>query len=447
MESTTGDERGTFEEVRVVPPGRASIITWVFAGVGVLAIVASVVSEPGSARSAASQVWPPFVLVAGLLLVGLAANQDGLFAAAGERLSRVAPTGPALVAGAALTTAVVTALLNLDTSVAFLTPVLVHVAREHHQSDGPTGTAPGAGTSTAQGGRLLVETESLLLVVSILLANAGSLLLPGSNLTNLIVLGQLHLTGSAFVEHMALPWLGAVVVTGGILTLAARIVMRGTGSQDRVARTPRMPRAQATRTTPATPATTGTTKRVPQTQAVMSAAAILAVIVLMLVLRNPALPVVAIGAVLTIVRLAQQNVEIGRVRAVLGLPILAGLFGVAVGLGTAGRVWSGPSVLLSHLDAAGTAAFAAIASVLVNNLPAASLLASRSPHHPFALLVGLNVGPNLFVTGSLAWFLWWKTSKETGSRPPVGRATRLGLVSVPFAIAVAIAALALTGPT
>ena len=49
---------------------------------------------------------------------------------------------------------------------------------------------------------------------------------------------------------------------------------------------------------------------------------------------------------------------------------------------------------------------AALTGVLVNNLPAASLLAARRPPHPFALLVGLNVGPNLFVTGSLAWILW-----------------------------------------
>ena len=57
-------------------------------------------------------------------------------------------------------------------------------------------------------------------------------------------------------------------------------------------------------------------------------------------------------------------------------------------------------MLLSHLSGSATAGFAALATVVVNNLPAASMLAARTPGHPFQLLVGLNLGPNLCVTGS-----------------------------------------------
>ena len=130
---------------------------------------------------------------------------------------------------------------------------------------------------------------------------------------------------------------------------------------------------------------------------------------------------------------------------VLGLPVLVGLFGLAVALGTLGRSWSGPATLLSHLDAWGTAAVAALTSVLVNNLPAASLLAARQPPHPFALLIGLNVGPNLFVTGSLAWILWLRAARSAGGRPDVGRASLLGLASVPLAMAAAVGVLVLSG--
>ena len=130
---------------------------------------------------------------------------------------------------------------------------------------------------------------------------------------------------------------------------------------------------------------------------------------------------------------------------VLGVPVLVGLFGLAVALGTLGRSWSGPATLLSHLDAWGTAAVAAVTSVLVNNLPAASLLAARQPPHPFALLIGLNVGPNLFVTGSLAWILWWRAATAAGGRPDVRRASLLGLASVPLAIAAAVGVLVLSG--
>ena len=85
------------------------------------------------------------------------------------------------------------------------------------------------------------------------------------------------------------------------------------------------------------------------------------------------------------------------------------------------------------------------ASVLVNNLPAASILAARIPPHPFALLVGLNVGPNLFVTGSLAWILWRRSARAAGARPSLATATRLGLVSAPLAMAAAVAILTVRG--
>jgi arsenical pump membrane protein len=129
----------------------------------------------------------------------------------------------------------------------------------------------------------------------------------------------------------------------------------------------------------------------------------------------------------------------------LGVPVLVALFGTAVALGTLGRTWSGPATLLARLDAPGTAVVAALASVLVNNLPAASLLAARTPPHPYALLLGLDVGPNLFVTGSLAWVLWWRTTRAAGVRPPTTRAVVLGLVSAPLALALGLLALSVTG--
>jgi arsenical pump membrane protein len=128
---------------------------------------------------------------------------------------------------------------------------------------------------------------------------------------------------------------------------------------------------------------------------------------------------------------------------VLGLPVLAGLLGVAIALGTLGRAWTGPTHLLMHLNSWATGALAALMSVLVNNLPAASLLAARVPQHPFPLLVGLNVGPNLFVTGSLAWILWLRAARTAGAEPSIRRASGLGAVAVPLSMACALGALAL----
>ena len=88
---------------------------WSLAGAGLVSLAVAVVLRPAEARSAASQVWPPFVLVAGLILVGLVADDDGLFAAAGDRLARTARSGTAIFGGASVMIGVVTALLNLDT--------------------------------------------------------------------------------------------------------------------------------------------------------------------------------------------------------------------------------------------------------------------------------------------------------------------------------------------
>ncbi|HLG67414.1 MAG TPA: hypothetical protein VKV36_06025, partial [Acidimicrobiales bacterium] len=165
---------------------------------------------------------------------------------------------------------------------------------------------------------------------------------------------------------------------------------------------------------------------------------------LVIALPSPALPVAAVGVAVAGSRLLGGSRRLVDVVRSLGLPVLVGLFGVAVALGVLGRTWSGPATLLSHVDAWGTAAVAAIASVAVNNLPAASLFAARVPPHPFALLVGLNLGPNLFVTGSLAWFLWLRAARAAGSRPSIPRASLLGFVAVPLSVLVALSLLQLT---
>jgi arsenical pump membrane protein len=361
-------------------------------------LLAAVLLAPYEARSAAAQDWPPFVLVSGLLLVGLVADGDGLFAAGGHVLARLSPNGVLLYAGTAVLVVTVTTLLNLDTSVTFLTPVLVYAAR-------------------SRGGR----EEAPLLYACLLLSNAGSLLLPGSNLTNLIVLGHLHLSGRAYFDHMALPALAAAVVTALIVGAAHRRSLRTTSA----------PPAEPER------AVFG-----------VGLVAVVVVTVLVVALRAPALPVAAVGVVAVLLRSWRDRAHGGSARdavRILGLPVLIGLFGLAVALGTLGRSWSGPATVLSHLDAWGTAAVAAVTSVLVNNLPAASLLAARQPPHPFALLIGLNVGPNLFVTGSLAWILWLRAAKTAGGDPDVRRASLLGLASVPLAIAAAVGVLVLSG--
>jgi arsenical pump membrane protein len=92
-----------------------------------------------------------------------------------------------------------------------------------------------------------------------------------------------------------------------------------------------------------------------------------------------------------------------------------------------------------------TAALGAVLANLINNLPAVLVLlplaAPAGPGAVLAVLAGVNIGPNLTYTGSLATLLWRRVLHERGSRPSLGEFTRLGLLTVPAAIVLAVLAL------
>jgi arsenical pump membrane protein len=333
--------------------------------------------------SSAAQTWPPFVLVAGLLLVGGVAGADGLFAAAGGRVAatRLGPRG-LLVALLSLV-AIVTAVLNLDTSVVFMTPVLVHTARRRGLDERP------------------------FLYGSVFMANAASILLPGSNLTNLLVLERAPQAGAAFAARMLPAWLGACAITAAFVTFAFAL---GEGRRE-----------------PAAP---------PPLRPTVGAAATVAAATAVVMLHDPALPVLAIGMLATGLR---------RRRPSLDPRALGVLFALAVGLGTLARVFDGAVGVLASAGPVAAAALGAVASVAVNNLPAAVLLSARPPAHPHALLLGLDIGPNLAVTGSLSALLWLQAGRSVGARASIATYTRLGALLAPLTLAGTLALLHLPG--
>ena len=66
------------------------------------------------------------------------------------------------------------------------------------------------------------------------------------------------------------------------------------------------------------------------------------------------------------------------------------------------------------------------------------LLTARPLPHPDALLLGLDLGPNLAVTGSLSAVLWLQAARAVGARPSITTYTRLGIVLVPLTLAATI---------
>lgn len=340
----------------------------------------------------AGQVWPAFVLVSGLLLVGLTANADRLFLRAGALLERMpGPPAVLLIAGMLLL-ALVTAILNLDTAVVFLTPILITAARRRRVAVAP------------------------FLFSSIFIANASSLYLPGSNLTNLLVLGRHHISGGTFAAQMIVPALVATLVTGaGLLSLFHQKLRH------------------------ARPRTRAREASEPGRSLVALGASLIAA-GLTLTFSNPALPVLATGLAGVAIQLARGRLTLAEIIHGVGPLVLIALFCLSLGLGVLARSWDGPARLLSGAGRWGTAGLGALGAVALNNLPAAVLLSARGLAHPRALLLGLNLGPNLAVSGSLSSYLWFRAAAGVGERPSLLRFSQLGVLLAPAAIILALLA-------
>ena len=342
--------------------------------------------------AAAEQAWPPFVLVTGLLLVGLTAHRDGLFERAGQFVQGLGGPPPVLLAACLLLVAVVTAVLNLDTAVVFLTPVLVQAAR-------------GRG----------IEEEAFL-YGTVFMANASSLYLPGSNLTNLLVLAHQPISGGTFAVRMLVIALAATLATMlGLFVLFRRRLRPTTG---------RAP------------------ERVSGKPLGLGLACVLAAAILTVALHDPAIPVLGVGVALTAIEVARGRLRPREIVRAVGPALLIGLFLLCVALGALARSWSGPAQLLEGAGRWGTTGIGAVASVTINNLPAAVLLSARTVAHPRALLLGLNVGPNLAATGSLSALLWWRVARVLDARPSFLAFSRRGSPLALFAILVALGATA-----
>jgi arsenical pump membrane protein len=204
-------------------------------------------------------------------------------------------------------------------------------------------------------------------------------------------------------------WLVACALTAAFLTLAYRLE---DGAQDE--------------------------RRPPPLRLGLGAAATLGAAALVLALPNAALPVLALGLGATALR---------RLRPRLDLRALALLFALTVGLGTLARVWDGPSQLLESSGQWVTAVIAAVGSLVLNNLPAAVLFSAQPPPHSRALLLGLDLGPNLAVTGSLSAFLWLQAARTVNADASIATYTKLGALLVPLTLAGTLATLALHTPS
>ncbi|MGA2809095.1 MAG: ArsB/NhaD family transporter [Terracidiphilus sp.] len=343
-----------------------------------------------------------------LLALSLLVGKSGFFDWAAIRCARIAQgDAHALFRNAFIAGAIITAVLSLDTTAVMLTPVMLALVK-----------------------RLKVPAAPYV-VLCAFVANVGSLLLPISNLTNLLFADAFHQTFAAFAARMIAPQLVALVTTFAILRWRFRreLPSRFDGES--------LP----------DPASV-----VPNHFFFVVCIAVLAVVLIFYFLAplmglEPYVFAFAASAVLAIAGLLAGRVQ---ARTVLELswdlfPFVIGLFIAVQGLENLGIVgissgWLAemhPGSAEKLLSAAGATAFAAN---IVNNLPAALiarsvLLRSHAPMGAvLAALVGADVGPMITPFGSLATMLVLAFARRDGVEVRAGRLVLLGLWAVPVLV-------------
>ncbi|MGF6305970.1 Na+/H+ antiporter NhaD/arsenite permease-like protein [Bradyrhizobium sp. i1.8.4] len=173
------------------------------------------------------------------------------------------------------------------------------------------------------------------------------------------------------------------------------------------------------------------------------------------------LPTFVCGAVVTAIVLLFGGKSPGSIVRDISwsvLPLVAGLFILVEGLNHTGTLpalaeqLERAAAISPHATAWGAGIVTAIASNLINNLPMGLIAATTthaaqsSPHITGAVLIGVDLGPNLSVTGSLATILWLIALGREGEYVSALRFLRLGICVTPPALILSLLALSLGAP-
>jgi arsenical pump membrane protein len=358
------------------------------------------------ARAEVGRLLPVVGFLAAVLVLAKLCDDDGLFAASGALMARMCRGRPARMLIAVFVVAsLVTAVFSLDATVVLLTPVVF---------------------ATAAGMRVRAKPH---VYACTHLANTASLLLPVSNLTNLLAFTASGLSFARFAALMSLPWVVAIVVEYAVFV---RVFAADLGSPPLVAE----PMSRSS---------------VPVFTLAVVVLTLVGFVVTSSLGASPAWA--AVGGVLVLgirARLRHRTTVRALVSAASPLFLVFVLaLGVVVravvdnGLGPAvDRLLPNGSSLPALLAVAGCAA---VLANVINNLPAVLALlpvaAASGPGTLLAMLIGVNIGPNLTYVGSLATLLWRRVLHEHDAEPALGEFARLGLLTVPAALIASVVAL------
>ena len=382
---------------------------WAVAGAGLLLLLGLL--SPAEAWSGVARGTDVYLFLTGMMLLSELARQEGLFDwLAAHAAARAKGSATRLFALVFAVGTVVTVFLSNDATAVVLTPAVAAVVK----------TANAA------------EPLPYLLICAFI-ANAASFVLPISNPANLVIYGSHMPPLLQWLPGYALPSALSILATYGVLRWTQRTKLQHAVSTDIAIAT--LPAAGK-----------------------MAAFGILATAIVLLVASaldiQLGLPTFLAGvatALLVLTRSRCGPTEVIRNISWGVLPLVAGLFVLVEALQNTGVTRALADLLqnvVRHsamLAAWWAGVVLAVGCNLVNNLPA-GLLAGRAVElaqvpDPVrrAVLIGVDLGPNLSVTGSLATILWLTALRREGQSVSAWSFLKLGALVMPPALLLAIA--------
>jgi len=382
---------------------------WAVAGAALLVLLGLL--SPGDALAGIEKGTDVYLFLTGMMLLSELAREQGLFDWLAARAARLAKGSPArlftLVFGVGT---VVTAFLSNDATAVVLTPAVAAVVKA-------------------------AEAKEPLpyLFICAFIANAASFVLPISNPANLVIYGSHMPPLLQWLPRYALPSLLSILATYAVLRLTQRKRLRQEVSSE--IKVPELSGAG----------------KMAALGIVGTACVLLASSAFDIQLGLPTFLAGVVTAILVLWRARCGPVSVLKNISWGVLPLVAGLFVLVEALEKTG-VTNDLAGLLhglvqrsATLAAWATAVVLAVGCNLVNNLPA-GLVAGRvveiakvPEHVRAAVLIGVDLGPNLSVTGSLATILWLTALKREGQSVSAWQFLKLGALVMPPALLLAIA--------
>lgn len=391
-------------------PGDIAEAWWACGG-ALLLVLGTLISLP-EAGSAILKGVDVYLFLTGMMILSELAREEGVFDWIAELAASHAQGSPQrLFVLIYLAGTIVTIFLSNDATAVVLTPAVLTIVR-----------------------RLKVRAVPHLLACA-LIANAASFVLPISNPANLVIYGRHMPPLFRWLSTFLIPSLVSIAVTFLMLRLVSRGDLQGT-----ITEKPRQTK----------PSTEG---RLALAGLVLAAAFLIGASAAGWPLGAPTCAAAVLATIVVSVRDRSISLKIGKGVSWSVIPLVAGLFVIVEALQGAGMLRLATEGLKRASNLGGipgnlaTAFSVGLLSNGMNNLPVGLIggtaVQAARLHGGVAnaVLIGVDLGPNLSVTGSLATILWLIALRRERVRITGWQFFKVGLAVMPVALFLGILAL------